>query len=247
MNAMNEIMDLFNTRAAHYDRFIAVARYSAGLESVFRTSEAVKKDMRILDAGCGTGAVTFALLRALHSRGLAYTLLDAFDLNETMLQRFQRAITEKNVLKVTSCKANVLHLEQLPPTWSGYDLIVSSGMLEYLDHQDFERALKGLREHLSTNGTLIVFVSRDNWIMRWLIKKWWRSHLYTAGELRACFSGAGYREITDLSFPAAFSWLNLWGSRRRSQVTAFPRQDAFASLRGSSAGLRYWMDQGPVP
>lgn len=75
----------------------------------------------------------------------------------------------------------------LPSSWSNYDLIVSASMMEYLPHERLVDALAGLRERLNADGSLLLFVTKRNWLMRPLIGCWWDANLYTAGELESPF------------------------------------------------------------
>jgi hypothetical protein len=57
-------------------------------------------------------------------------------------------------------------------------------MLEYLPRDQFVTALIGLCALLTDGGSLLLFMTRDNWLMRPMIGRWWRSNLYTAQELK---------------------------------------------------------------
>ncbi len=103
----------------------------------------------MLDAGCGFGVITFALLEALRQRNFDYKNVDAFDLTPAMLQRFQETLEVRGVTRVQLFQADVLALEGLPPAWTNYDLILSASMLEYLPKRDLGRALLGLRARMS--------------------------------------------------------------------------------------------------
>ena len=56
---------LFTDRHETYARFIRAVRYPQGLRAFFANDPALRAGLRVLDAGCGTGAVSFALLGAL--------------------------------------------------------------------------------------------------------------------------------------------------------------------------------------
>ena len=123
---------LFTERHATYDRFIRLVRYSQGIRTFFLRSPLLQSDLRILDAGCGTGVVTLALHEALAARGLARGPLHAFDLTPAMLEHFQRTLESRGIELVETRQANVLELDGLPDTWTQYHLIVTASMLEYV-------------------------------------------------------------------------------------------------------------------
>jgi hypothetical protein len=63
-------LGMFTRRSGSYDRFIRLVRYPQALRAYFRHSRLLRPNLRILDAGCGTGALTLAVRDAIVSRGL---------------------------------------------------------------------------------------------------------------------------------------------------------------------------------
>ena len=170
----------------------------------------------MLDAGCGTGAATLALRTALGERNLLPARFNAFDLTPLMISRFWRALDKHPIADIELVAANVLQLQALPTSWHNYDLVVSSAMLEYLPKADLPkadlpRALRGPRLRLKSDGTLVVFISRQTSFMVPLIQKWWQANLYGKRELRAAFAEAGFSQVDFQAFPGASGYLNAWG------------------------------------
>jgi cyclopropane fatty-acyl-phospholipid synthase-like methyltransferase len=137
--------------------------------------------------------------------------MHAFDLTPAMLERFRHALQERRLEGIEIVRADVLQLDALPATWNDYDLIVSASMLEYLPRARFGTGLSGLRSRLAEGGSLVLFITRRNWLTRPLIGRWWQSNLYKAGELRQALRGAGFASVTFRQFPARFRHLALWG------------------------------------
>jgi hypothetical protein len=102
-------------------------------------------------------------------------------------------------------------LARLPTFWRDYDLIVSASMLEYLPRARLGGGLGGLRARLKDGGSLVLFITRGNWLTRPLIGRWWQSNLYTANELDHAFREAGFGATTFGRFPPPFRHLALWG------------------------------------
>jgi ubiquinone/menaquinone biosynthesis C-methylase UbiE len=213
---------LFSRRSPSYDRFIRFVLYRQGLCAYFRRSPVLRSDLRVLDAGCGTGAVTLALRQALLQRDMTPGTMHAFDLTPAMLERFRKRLVMQHITGVDMTQADVLRLDQLPNGWNDYDLVVTASMLEYVPRERFVEALIGLRRLLSAQGHLILFITKRSWLMRPLIGQWWESHLYDAAELKQAFTQAGFGDLTFGKFPFPFSYLDGWGHI----VEATPRRSA---------------------
>jgi len=201
----------FRERHATYARFIRWVRYPQGLRAFFLASPLLRPGLRILDAGCGTGALTFAVHDALGRRGFAARALHAFDLTPEMLDHVRAAIRRRAIDDITLAQANVLALDALPPDWTDYDLVVSASMLEYVPRDRFVDALRGLRGRLRDGGRFVLFMTRRNPLTRILIGRWWASNLYSRDELRRAFAAAGFRDVAFPRFPIGGAHLAVWG------------------------------------
>lgn len=211
MAATSDPRRLFTERHAAYARFIRFVRYPQGLRAFWLASPLLRPGLRVLEAGCGTGALTFAIRDAAARRGIRLAGIDAFDLTPAMLDQLRARLTARGVTNVTLAEANVLALDALPTTWREYDLVVSASMLEYVPRESFVSALRGLRALLRRGGAFVLFMTRRNPMTRLLVGSWWASNLYSASELRAAFDAAGFTSVTFRRFPASASYLTPWG------------------------------------
>ena len=169
------VQELYTRRIDHYGSFIDAFRSPQGTRALLRRSHLLRAGLRVLDAGCGFGMVTFAFLEALRERNLDYEKIDAFDLTPAMLARFHSELETSGVTRVQLQQADVLALGTLPSSWTNYDLIVSASMLEYLPKRDFPRALAGLRARLTPDGHILAMITRKTPETKVLIDWWWHA------------------------------------------------------------------------
>jgi cyclopropane fatty-acyl-phospholipid synthase-like methyltransferase len=204
-----EVRKLYTEKLKAYGRFISFFRSRDAIKALLERSGLLHPKLRVLDAGAGFGTVTFALLDALGHRGIQPEAIEAFDLTPAMLARFQAELDSRGVTKVHLRQANVLELDQqLPSSWCNYDLIVSASMLEYVANTQLSQALSALGARLARDGTLLVIITRKNWITRALIERWWQAARYSRKELREAFSSGGFGNLIFLRFPIRYFWQN---------------------------------------
>lgn len=207
----NDIREFFTEKASAYDRFVSLLRYRQGLHAYWVKSGPLADGLRVLEAGCGTGMLSLAFLDALQRRGYAPQCMHAFDLTPAMIERLQARLGERGIGGVQLREANVLELDALPESWTGYDLAISASMLEYIPRDRFVDAIGGLRARLKDGGVFVLFITRENWLMRKMIGGPWRSNLYTRAQLQEAFENAGFTRIGFGRFPLAHIGLRPWG------------------------------------
>ena len=201
-----DVQNLYTRRTRAYLAFISVFRYPQALRAVLASSGALSSGQHILDAGCGTGVSTFTLLEALESRGFDYRSIDAFDLTPHMLERFRNRLDRAGIPRVELGQADVLHLDdQLPPSWTDYDLELCASMLEYVPRPLLAASLATLRTRLAPDGRLILVITQKTmYLTRWV----WRCEGYNRPELDQALAAAGFTNIVHRQFPSPYAWLN---------------------------------------
>jgi ubiquinone/menaquinone biosynthesis C-methylase UbiE len=114
--------------AAYYDLTFKLNGYGRSLDQYFANHPLpVSRGAKILDAGCGTGLLTLALLRTLHFP----VSITALDLSATSITAARKAVEESpgRIRDVTFAEGNLL---SLPFSDNSLDLVVTSGALEYV-------------------------------------------------------------------------------------------------------------------
>jgi len=118
--------------ARFYDLTFKLNGYGRSLDQYFATHPLpVSRGARILDAGCGTGLLTLALVRAV---GFPVSIT-ALDLSSTSIEAARKALADSRGRKrdVTFAQGNLL---SLPFADESLDLVVTSGALEYVPLSD---------------------------------------------------------------------------------------------------------------
>ena len=114
--------------AAFYDLTFKLNGYGRSLDQYFANNPLpISRGAKILDAGCGTGLLTLALMRSVHFP----VNITALDLSTTSISAARKAVAEGpgRARDVTFAEGNLL---SLPFADNSLDLVVTSGALEYV-------------------------------------------------------------------------------------------------------------------
>ncbi len=196
----------FSKRASFYQPVVVkMMGYGYILRALLVDRDVLTSNMKVLDAGAGTGLMTRILYPMAREKGLSNTIFHAIDLTPAMLDVLRSWIRAEGAEDVISTRIqDVLQLETMPEGWDGYDLIVSSGMLEYIPPESLHKVIAGLIHRLKPGGKLICCFSGRTILMRILVGWMWRCNLYTKSELDVIFAKAGATEVRHLSFPRPY-------------------------------------------
>lgn len=137
----------------------------------------------VLDAGCGTGLYSLAILKRFPNARVV-----AFDFNKDMLEQFQDTLRKENLM--SRCRLFVGNIQgALPEIQEQFDLIVAGGVLEYVD---IKRAVKNLSRFQRTSGWSLNSPVKNN-IFGKLIGKLFGFKTYSRQENIEAFTTNGYR------------------------------------------------------
>ena len=87
-------------------------------------------------------------------------------------------------------------------------MIISSAMLEYVSKEELKIALSNLRNLLKPKGTMIIFITKQNFVTNWLVRKWWKARTYNKNEMEQIFSEVGFKTISFKQFLQPYTYLN---------------------------------------
>ncbi len=134
--------------AGLYDLTFKLNGYGRSLDQYFASHPLpVSRGARILDAGCGTGLLTLAMLR-----GLRFPVnITALDLSATSIVEATKAVSQSpgRQRDVSFMQGNVL---SLPFFDNSFDLVVTSGALEYVP---LKEGLNELARVIAPQGHLL--------------------------------------------------------------------------------------------
>lgn len=134
--------------ARYYDLTFKLNGYGRALDQYFETHPLpVSRGARILDAGCGTGLLTLAMLRAVRFP----VAITALDLSSTSVAAARKSLYYSSGRKrdVTFAQGNLLCL---PFADESLDLVVTAGALEYVNLED---GINELARVLAPGGHLL--------------------------------------------------------------------------------------------
>jgi ubiquinone/menaquinone biosynthesis C-methylase UbiE len=205
MKGSDSAEELYTGKASLYQKvFIGFLHWDKQIANFFKKSSYLQSNIKVLDAGCGTGAVTKNLYQIAAEKSYWGIQFYAFDLTENMLQIFRKWITDTQANNIKLAKADVLDTKNLPIEWKDFDLIVSSTMLEYLPRDKVKDALSNLKGMLRPDGKIVVIITKRNLLTSWLAGRWWKANLYKKAEIQQAFLDAGFEKIAFKKF--SFGW-----------------------------------------
>jgi SAM-dependent methyltransferase len=204
--AVEKTREFFSRRAAFYDfAFFKLSPFMPVVRSLLLDRKLLTSNLKVLDAGTGTGLMTRILYPLAREKGLSDVVFHAFDLSQAMLDVFQRWISAEGAEgAITTRVQDVLQLETLPQSWKDYDLIVTSTMLEYVPTESLHKAVSALLGLLKPGGKMIWLLSGRTLAMRFFVGWLWQANLYSKSELDAVLAKAGAVNIEYLSLPRPY-------------------------------------------
>jgi ubiquinone/menaquinone biosynthesis C-methylase UbiE len=141
---MNTKKRNFDQEAANWDQVPGRVKVARGIAHSMIREITLTPDMDVLDFGCGTGLLTFALQPFVHS-------ITGVDSSQGMLDVFKTKVKEQNLNNV---KTNYLDLDKGDVLDGSYHLIISSMTLHHI--KNISPLLKQFYSILLPSGQLAI-------------------------------------------------------------------------------------------
>lgn len=187
----------YNTLGSVYDRIIFSTGYKSAVRNFIQGFDFPKKKLRILDAGCGTGLVSFALLSKFKNIDIT-----AFDYSMDMLNAAEKTRVKSNYNNVRFYWGNIENVNPLIDfrgnevrlKENSFDYIFVSGALEYVD---MDKGVRELVKYLKKEGVFVNIAVRNN-IYGKLIGKLMGFRPYSKDEIINAFREANLENVNEI-------------------------------------------------
>lgn len=136
----------------------------------------------VLDAGCGTGAASEAMLRRADCR------IVAIDQSDTMVRRARSRLA--NACKGRTVAVYQAALEALPCAPASIDAALALNILYFCGRDG--AMIRTIRQALRPGGRLVAYVTDRDSMQRWSFTREGLHRLYDEGELRAALVDGGF-------------------------------------------------------
>lgn len=177
----------YDTEAGGWHKMLRRLGYDAAYDQLCDAASGLGSASTILDAGCGSGALSLAARRA-GASGARFTLLDpSAKMLADAAKRLAPAAPDVMQMKV----------EGLLDHAGQYDAILCAHVIEHCD--DPVLALRAMRSVLAPGGVLALSVSKPHWctaIVRWK----WGSKAYHEAAVHDMLTTAGFSDITSVPY-----------------------------------------------
>ncbi len=152
MNAQN----IYSKITGLYDIGLWIIGYKGAADFIVsKLPFGINDSFKVLDAGCGTGLYSIAVLKR-----FPYAQIVAFDLNQKMIEKMKTNLVKYGFEKRAEVSAGNV-LENISSSQRDFDLVITGGVLE---HVDIRQAVQNLAGHLQDGGYFLNSPVRDNWL-----------------------------------------------------------------------------------
>lgn len=188
-----KIYSTIGTYSSLYDYLAYVTGYQKSIEYFISQLPFSEDDpIKVLDAGCGTGPYSFALLKRYKNAQIT-----AFDLDEKLVNYLKNKVQKSKL----SNKFSIFRSDitgSLPEIENQkFDLIITAGVLVYVPH---EKTVRNLSRFLKSGGYFFNSPNRDS-LWGKFICKIYACKPYPKTENISVFEKNGFTLIKDINVP----------------------------------------------
>jgi len=195
MNPQN----LYSKISSLYDVGLWLNGYKGAANFVVRQLPFSNKDaIKILDAGCGSGLYSIAVLKNFPNAKIV-----AFDLNQEMTEKMKINLVRLGY--EDRAEVFVGNVIENINSERDFDLIITGGVLEYVD---IEKAVQNLARYVRNGGYFLNSPVRDNWLGK-LLAKFFGFTPYSSQENLSAFERNGLQLVKSIKIPLHFFPISL--------------------------------------
>jgi ubiquinone/menaquinone biosynthesis C-methylase UbiE len=188
-----------------YSFFFTLVGYRSSLKYFVRHNHQrfdLKRGIRILDAGIGTGFLTVNFLKEVPILLKIIGLDFSAGMFVGLKRRLRRMGLEGRVM------LQMGDMRRLPFVDESFDMVASSAAMEYLP--DVEEGISECGRILRPGGRILIISTRDTFMGK-VIAALWRNKTLEPIYVKECMRRAGIEHIETLRFPWYFPHVNWWG------------------------------------
>lgn len=194
-----DIQKLYNNFFIKYNAQTQKINYKKIINKRFQELglwDLIQSKNNILELGCGSGNLTELISRYTNKKMLC------IDFSKNMLSILEEWIKENNKRNISTLMLDVNDISNIN---NEFDLIISSGMIEYVN---FRTLLRDIRKLLNPEGQLIFLISRNTVLNWFVVKLYWKAKIYSEIEILQVLEEENYKniEIYDLSDKYFENW-----------------------------------------
>lgn len=191
---------LYSIIAKFYDMGLWLNGYTRAAAYVVKQLPFIANAViKVLDAGSGTGLYSFAILNRFPNSKVV-----AFDFNPEMASRMKSSLINRHLHERTEVFVADI-LRELPTTANNFDLVITGGVLEYVNA---EKAVTNLSKHLPKGGYFLNSPVKNN-IWGKLVGKWMGFIPHIPDSLMAAFTKNGFELIKRIKIPYRYFPISL--------------------------------------
>lgn len=190
---------LYSKISSLYDIGLWLNGYKGAANFIVRQLPLGKNDaIKVLDAGCGSGLYSIAVLKNFPDAQIV-----AFDLNKEMVE-----IMKTNLARLgyeNRAEVFVGNVLENINSERDFDLVITGGVLEYVP---IEKAVQNLARYVRSTGYFLNSPVRDNWLGRFLAK-FFGFTPHSSQENISAFERNGLKLFKSIKIPLRFFPISL--------------------------------------